>query len=359
MAEGLTFLADVPEAHDGAEDAPARSEVQVAKQGRFRDPRYGRFAITVKDFATWVKNFAGVSRGRIPVDFDHSPEKRGTTEAAGWVVGLNQRGEELWADVEWTKDGAEAVREKRYLFISPSYSPNYKDEYGKAHGTALVGIALTNRPALKMAAVSLSEEIGFAEEQPLEPAATDSPGESDSRNQMPELGNIAVALDLDESADEATVLDAIKNRPEPETKTLEEQASDEGKVVLDADKVAELEQGMSEGKAAKDALDKMRFENAYEKAANEGRVDAKDETRELHEGIYAVDPEKSLKLLETLPKIVNLDGPDGDGGAPASVESEFEGEKVDPERAEELAKAKQLMEGDENLSLMDALERVA
>lgn len=153
----VSFLLDGPSAVQEGDT----SWVQVAKTGSFKDPRYGEFKITLTDFNKWINNFSSnVGHGELglPVDVDHSPEKRGDTEAVGWVKQLEKRGDnELWARVEWNDVGRELIAEKRYGYISPSYNPNYKDEQGHQHGTAMVGIALTNRPFLRMATVNLSE----------------------------------------------------------------------------------------------------------------------------------------------------------------------------------------------------------
>ncbi len=154
MDHDLSFLLDSPKA-----DAES-SWVQVAKTGKFSDPRYGNFTITAQDFGRWIKNFdSNVGHGSmgLPVDADHSPEKRGDTEAYGWIKQLEQRGNELWARVEWNDQGKTLIAERRYAYISPSYTNNFKDEHGKEHGSALVGIALTNRPFLQMATVNLSK----------------------------------------------------------------------------------------------------------------------------------------------------------------------------------------------------------
>lgn len=153
MPQAISFLLDSPKA-----DADS-SWVQIAKTGKFSDPRYGNFTITTQDFARWVKNFdANIGHGDLglPVDVDHSPEKKGDTEAMGWVKQLEKRGAELWARVEWNDQGKSLIADRRYAYLSPSYSGNYKDEKGQSHGTALVGIALTNRPFLQMATVNLS-----------------------------------------------------------------------------------------------------------------------------------------------------------------------------------------------------------
>lgn len=160
MDHDCAFLIDAPRTLSDGGDA-AESWVQIAKTGRFKDPRYGTFSITQQDFTRWLKNFQSLSvdkdRLGLPVDRDHSPEKKGDTEAVGWVKALDQRGDEMWGKVEWNTLGKELVSEKRYAYISPSYSKDLQTETGTSVGTALVGIALTNRPFLQMATVNLSK----------------------------------------------------------------------------------------------------------------------------------------------------------------------------------------------------------
>ena len=54
--------------------------MQIAKTGRFSDPRYGKFSITAKEFAKWIENFEVLHRsnGRegLPMDVDHLPGSR-------------------------------------------------------------------------------------------------------------------------------------------------------------------------------------------------------------------------------------------------------------------------------------------
>src|SRR6185312_13034632 len=163
---GVAFLVDAPTSL--SEGDAATSWVQVAKTGKFTDPRYGNFTITRSDFARWIQNFEKVSLADghlgLPVDKDHSPEKKGETEAVGWVKKLEVRGDdkELWGLVEWNVLGKELIAERRYAYISPSYSNNLSTETGSKVGTALVGIALTNRPFLQMATVNLSKDTEFA-----------------------------------------------------------------------------------------------------------------------------------------------------------------------------------------------------
>src|SRR3954464_6650569 len=119
--DGILFLAATPT------EPSDTSRVQIAKTGSFVDPRYGKFKITREHFSKWIGNFQTLDspeKGRmgLPVDVDHSPEKQGTTEAAGWVKSLDTLGadgktataNELWATVEWNTLGQELIRDKRY-----------------------------------------------------------------------------------------------------------------------------------------------------------------------------------------------------------------------------------------------------
>jgi phage I-like protein len=94
------------------------------------------------------------------------PEKKGETEAVGWLVELEKRanGTQLWAKAEWNDLGKTLVSDRRYAYISPTYTGNYEDEHGNKHGTALLGVALTNRPFLTMATVTLSKNSLIATE---------------------------------------------------------------------------------------------------------------------------------------------------------------------------------------------------
>jgi phage I-like protein len=279
-------------------DAPAQGtrEVQIAKTGTFKDPRYGTFTITLRDFSKWIANFQELHRseGRegLPVDVDHRPEKSGDTEAVGWITSLSIKSNELWASVEWNSVGKELVADRRYKYLSPTYVHNYKDEHGKEHGTALVGVALTNRPFLTMATVNLSQ-AAFAEE-------------TYTQEKMPDLTKIAQALKLDGSADEATILaKAVELVSAKDTTpvSLEDQAKAEGKFVLSADNFASLSQQASEGAAAAKTLAKMTFETKFDKCLSECKVAPAQ--KDIYSAMYDKDPENTIKLMDSLQPIVN------------------------------------------------------
>jgi phage I-like protein len=363
------IVADAPTTLlEGEGEAPARSKIQIAKTGKFKDPRYGSFAITRADIAAWVKNFhklhGGEGRAGLPLDVDHGPEKNGNTEAAGWMVELDtSKPDELWAWVEWTTLGEELVREKRYRYISPSYSANYVDEQGKQHGTALVGAALTNRPFLTMAAVTLSASM--------EALATCAVEVHDERPYSPPqtmtLSELAKKLGLDENADEATILSAASAKldAEPakpaEDVTLEQRAASEGKVVLDSAQLVTLTAQAAAGAQAAVTLAANTYESKWDKALSEGR--AVPAMRENFDKLHEINAEATLAAIDSLPQILNVElggsgaGGGEDAGGFGSVTLGDETVRVDNDRAALDRQVTSLM-AKENIDYGVALERV-
>lgn len=149
-----------------AADQPSSSWIQVAVVGDFESPVYGKFAITTADLSQMQANF---STGKFPVppteicmDYDHlsmRPKVPGDGKAAGWFkeLALREDGTELWARIEWTSDGAEAIRKKEYQFVSPSFDKAFETNEGEDIGCTLLAAAVTNHPFLQgMEAMSLS-----------------------------------------------------------------------------------------------------------------------------------------------------------------------------------------------------------
>lgn len=353
----IAFIADAPE-EVTLSDETARSQVQIAKTGRFKDPRYGSFSITKQDFSKWIANFMELSkqgdRLGLPVDVDHSPEKNGNTEAAGWITALNIKGEELWASVEWNSLGKQLITDRRYAYLSPTYHHDYKDEQGRSHGTALVGVALTNRPFLSMATVSLSSTNFVVAAQ-----------ESYTQEvEMPELKNIAIALSLPEDSDESAVVTAIKTlgqRPEKPV-SLETQAASEGKMVLSVADHATLVSNAEAGANAAKTLAEMQFENAFDKALSKGAVvpAQKDDLADL----YGKAPDATLKMLQGLQPVVNT-VPEGSGSGAGDEISlngyrkDADGYVLDEDSAKLDAEAQKILSDDSSLSYADAVDKAA
>ena len=354
--------------------ADSGSWVQLAKIGAYQDPRYGKFKITQRDFDKWLANFAALwspdaGREGIPIDVDHAPEKRGDTEAAGWVTRLEQRGQELWGLAEWNDLGRELVSARRYVYLSPSYKHDYKDEQGRSHGTALVGVGLTNRPFLRMATVTLCAAPPFAEEVRIAPA--DMALLDDLKAKLAQRG-ITLAADATEeqalaALDNLAVPQAPADPPAPaggETRTLREQLEAEGLVVLSRSDHTTLTAQAAAGQAAAEELRSTRFETAFDKALSEGRITPAQKDTFL--GLYAKDAETTLAALETLPTVLTVDAAFGHGGGGPEAdtrvfaeEARKDGNELDSDRARVAAKADQLIAANPDLPYADAVNRAA
>ena len=144
---------------------PVVGWMQVVKTGSFTSKAYGKFSITRADLAQMLLNFKTVTPippTRLPIDYDHlsmSPQRPGDGIAAGWIIDLQLRasGDELWAQIEWTSEGARRVKAKEYQFVSPSFVKDYIYKTGEKIGTTLIAAAITNHPFLEgMAAIALT-----------------------------------------------------------------------------------------------------------------------------------------------------------------------------------------------------------
>lgn len=146
--------------------AAPRSWIQLARTGSFKSKRYGNFSIEKSDLRSMLTNFNTVTPKAptlLPVDWDHlsmqEPKLPGDGAAAGWMKRLELRdgGDTLWAEVEWTPKAAEAIKNREYQFVSPSFVKDHTHKDGKKIGTTLLAAAITNHPFLEgMQALTLS-----------------------------------------------------------------------------------------------------------------------------------------------------------------------------------------------------------
>ena len=119
----------------------------VTRTGTFHDPRYGEFEITRQMLLQMVANFDQRTYGQdIFIDVAHKPNDG----AAAKVLKLAVEGNKLRALLEWTRFGAEAVRDRGFRYLSAEYHENWQDNERRAqHGAVFLGAGLTIRPVVK------------------------------------------------------------------------------------------------------------------------------------------------------------------------------------------------------------------
>lgn len=117
----------------------------------------GPLEITVVDLAEMKANFeAGVGvpgQGQtgLPIDFMHED----FAKAAGWMTQLTIEGDVLYATVEWSQAGRDAVLNKEFKCVSPSFYPACLGQWTDPENAditarnVLVGAGLTNIPFFK------------------------------------------------------------------------------------------------------------------------------------------------------------------------------------------------------------------
>lgn len=173
---GVTLPASLITLDDTQSEGSARTWIQVLRTGKFWSSRYGEFSVTKATLAKMLANYQKYtpkSPTELPIDFNHgTSEDEKTVEqgmAAGWIkaIELRNEGAELWADVEFTSDAADLIREKKYRYVSATFAFDYKVSEGedrkKAIGPTLMAAALTNTPFVEgMAPIVLGRNAAFA-----------------------------------------------------------------------------------------------------------------------------------------------------------------------------------------------------
>lgn len=133
------------------------TEIEILQVGVWKTPYHGDFSVAPQDLAEYKANFdEGVRAGStLPIDYEHITDGG----AAGWITGLTVKAsssgdgfDSLWASVEWTPPGAQALKDKVYKFFSPEFCPQYyvdPEDYDSVRANVLNGGAICTRPLFK------------------------------------------------------------------------------------------------------------------------------------------------------------------------------------------------------------------
>lgn len=221
-------------------------DIQVLRVGTFFHE--GQIVeVTKKHLNNMIKNFKDGVRGiDLMLDYSHESEK----EAAAWFedLYLSEDGKELWAKVDWTEDGADSVRKKKYRYISADFNFAYKDnETLKEHGPTLLGAGLTNRPVIKKMNPTILSEDNYDSKKEDEMTLEEMKKENDElKKKNKDLSEKLAHRDEDKKEEKFAEKEADLKKREDAIKLSEEKLEQDKK---DAEMKAEFDVMLSEGKA--------------------------------------------------------------------------------------------------------------
>lgn len=122
----------------------------VLPAGQFQHPTYGVLDWTAEKFARMIANLDAKVTGYEPMlNVDHATHNPFAAEcpAYGWIKSLligSDGG--LYARIELTDLGVEAIRSKRYRYTSAEVTSLYTNSKGEEFQDVICGLALTNTP---------------------------------------------------------------------------------------------------------------------------------------------------------------------------------------------------------------------
>lgn len=146
------------------------------------------------------------------VDRDHeSDDPSKTTDAWGWVMGLENRDDGLYANIRWTDLGEPAVRGGRFRFLSPVFAEDRCEDLGNGRLRPLVldKLGLTNDPNIRPLR-PLSNRAALENEQITSTAG--EPGRKESS--MDYKKELLALLGLDVAATDEDISAAITGKQE-------------------------------------------------------------------------------------------------------------------------------------------------
>ena len=246
-------------------------QIQILRVGTFFHE--GK-AIEIKKshLTKMIKNFDDEVRGiDLMLDYSHESEK----EAAAWFqeLYLSEDGKELWAKVDWTEDGADAVRKKKYRYISADFNFAYVDnEKLKDHGPTLLGAGLTNRPVVK----KMNPTILSEHNNPGEPKMNYEEKFKEAEEKNKKLMADMEAMKKDNKDNKDKKDDAKFSEKEADLKKREDAVKlSEEKIETDkkeASKKGEFDTMLSEGKTVEAQRESFMKDDFAEFAKNAGSV---------------------------------------------------------------------------------------
>jgi len=140
---------------EGSSSVEPPAEIHVVPIGEWDHSVYGHMKIDAAAIQQFISNYKAGIRKDLRVTAGHdNGMSGGELPALGWFTDLYARADGLWAKMDWTPEGKEAIENRSYKYFSPEMFLNgdlaYEDpETHNVYNFVLDGGALTNFPYFK------------------------------------------------------------------------------------------------------------------------------------------------------------------------------------------------------------------
>ena len=271
-------------------ELPADGWFQIIPQGIFPHHSGDKQLIDETACQAIVNRFkadaAADNFGGILVDYDHfSLDTDKPSEAAGWIMDLENRADGVYAQIRWAGDGEAKVKSGAYRYVSPVWNrADCVTVDGALRPMRLSTVALTNDPNIK---VTKPLSNRSTEPGPADPGAEKTPG-----------GTGGKESNMDYKAELLALLG------------LPAEATDEQIAAAKAQKACDMENACKERDAMKNRAETAEgkiivFEKAALSAQVEKDLDEHKDVIENREEIKAqlmANRDGSIKILKSLRK---------------------------------------------------------
>ncbi|MGL1163505.1 phage protease [Vibrio parahaemolyticus] len=239
---------------------------------------------------------------KLPFDIEHATEIKGPegedAGAVGWIISLENREGEIWAEVEWNQSGRWQIEDKRYCYYSPAF---HFDSDGVI--TAMSSAGLTNKPNFYVPALNREEENSM---------------------KLPKL--ICEALGISEDATPEAAVVAINSVKSERDVALNRSATPDLNKFVPKETYDVACNRANTAEAALKAIEQKEYEDLVQSAIDDGKVAPAN--KDMYVGLCRSEEgrEQFKTFLETAPNIANnrkVDTPNREDGKPQLEEHEI------------------------------------
>lgn len=258
-----------------------------------------------RDGRTWKNSnpdaIVAAFDAHLPFDLEHATEIRAQegkeADACGWIIALENRDGEIWAQVEWNYLGRYKITDKLYKYYSPAFNYN-KDGVI----TSMSSAGLTNKPNFCVPALNRQEE---------------------NTMKLPKL--ICDALGLTEEATEQEALTAINTLQSEKEVALNRANTPDLNLFVPKDTYEVALNRATTAEAELAEINQQKVEALVQSAIDDGKVAPAD--KDMYVGLCSSEKgrEQFAKFIEGAPQIATnrqVETPKDKDGKPKLEEHE-------------------------------------